>query len=145
YLQTDYPRASEPYKYDSTQQGRFKIRASDVSDPSTNSDYILTHFSLEMPQTKNEIYMEGDLTDRLLSGGARMIWNPLSGRYEQSLLLKQGSYNYRYVCKTPQGIDNSIDGDKFETVNEYTVRVYHHSFSDRYDRLVGTAHIRSGI
>lgn len=146
-LQTDRPRATEQYTYDSTQQGRFKVRASDVNDSSINADYILTHFSLEMPrEAGSEIYIEGELTDRLLSPYSRMEWNPETGRYERSLLLKQGSYNYRYVTVDRSGErSNRVEGDKAPTVNEYTVRVYHRSPTDRTDRLVGTAAIKSGI
>lgn len=146
YLHTDHPRAREQYLYDQTQQGRYRVRASDVGDSSTNADYLMTNFTLEMPRLpQGEIFIEGDLTERRLSPRSRMEWDDDAGCYRQSLLLKQGSYNYRYAVSTPEGISNLIEGDKYPTVNTYTVCVYHREPGGRYDRLVGVDHIKSGI
>lgn len=39
----------------------------------------------------------------------------------------------------------SIEGDKYETVNQYTILVYHRGPMDRADSLIGAATVTSGI
>lgn len=151
-LLIDEPRAELPYAYDSTQHGRFKVRNSDGYDTATSSDtdadYVMVHFSLDIPRLLDaDIYIDGDLSLRAFSPESRMNWNPSTGRYEASLLLKQGSYNYQYLT-LPAGSTVArtapVEGDKHETVNEYVARLYYRPPGARADRLVGTASIRSG-
>lgn len=145
-LATDTPRRS--YLYDQTQHGRFLVRDIQVADPATQADYVLTHFSLEMPRREDgDIFIDGDLTQRRLDPMSRMVWNNATGRYEQSLLLKQGAYNYQYLF-VPSGSERGqtapVEGDSYQTVNEYTVRVYHRPRGTRFDRLVGVSTITTG-
>ena len=145
-LATDTPRRG--YLYDQTQHGRFLVRDTQVADPATQADYVLTHFSLEMPRMEDgDIFIDGDLTQRRLDPMSRMVWNNATGRYEQSLLLKQGAYNYQYLF-VPSGSERGqtapVEGDSYQTVNEYTVRVYHRPRGTRFDRLVGVSTITTG-
>lgn len=146
-LYTDTPRATQSYLYDSTQQGRYLVRSVDTSDPDTEADYVLTHFTLEMPPVAGmDVFIDGDLTDRRFDPVSHMIYNHATGAYEQSLLLKQGAYNYQYLAVpsgTDRGLEAPIEGDKFQTVNEYTVRVYHRPRGTRFDRLVGVGSVLS--
>ncbi|MCM1164165.1 MAG: DUF5103 domain-containing protein [Muribaculaceae bacterium] len=146
-LYPDTPRTM--YLYDQTQHGRFLIRDATVADSSTEADYVLTHFALEMPQrTDGDIFIEGDLTNRRFDPSSRMVYNHATGRYERSLLLKQGSYNYQYLfvpSGSMRGQTGIVEGDNYQTVNEYTVRVYHRPYGTRFDRLVGVSTISTGI
>lgn len=147
-LYTDLPRANGKYLYDSTQHGRFFTRewSSDRSD--TEADYVMTHFSLAMPPVPSaDVFIDGDLTNRRFDETSRMVYNHATGAYEQSMLLKQGAYNYQYLL-VPSGAtkgENTIEGDYYETVNEYTVRVYHRPRGSRFDRLIGVTVVRSGV
>lgn len=146
-LYPDAPRRTEPYLYDQTQHGRYLLRTVEADEADTRGDYVLTHFTLEMPElTGADIYIEGDLTGRSYSPSSRMVYNHSAGRYEQSLLLKQGAYNYQYVAVphgTAAGQTRPVEGDKWETVNEYTVKVYHRPRGARFDRLVGHTTVSS--
>lgn len=148
-LFTDTPRADSQYLYDQTQHGRYVTRNSDATDGDTEADYGIVHFTLDMPRRPDvDIYIDGDLTLRRFSPESRMVYNPETSRYEASLLLKQGSYNYQYLA-LPAGTEGPaltsvVEGDKFETVNEYFVRVYFRPPGARADRLVGTTLIFSG-
>ena len=74
-----------------------------------------------------------------------MKYNRETGRYETAMLLKQGAYNYQYLAVPPgarRGYTSYIEGDKYQTVNRYTVRVYVREPHARYDRLVGVAVIK---
>ena len=76
-----------------------------------------------------------------------MIYDPSSGNYVADIMLKQGAYNYQYLFVpdgTNVGLTSKIEGDKYQTVNEYSVRVYNRPVGERYDRLIGFGMIFSG-
>lgn len=144
-LFTDTPRARVPYSYDSTQHGRFFIREASSARSDTEADYVMTHFTLDMPELQDaDIFIDGDLTQRRFDPLSRMVFNRATGRYEQSLLLKQGSYNYQYLTVpsgSMKGETAPVEGDFYQTANEYTIRVYHRPRGGRFDRLIGVATI----
>lgn len=150
WLYADTPRDKSQYLYDRTQQGRFLVRSVDDPDESdTGADYVLTHFTLQMPQLHDtDIFIDGDLTGRSFDPSSRMVYNHATGAYEQSLLLKQGAYNYQYVAiPTASGagaITGTIEGDKYQTVNEYVIKVYHRPRGSRFDSLVGITRVLTG-
>ncbi len=140
-LVPDGPRAEERYRFDRTQFGKYLIRRSGASDSDVEADYGVVHFTLGMPEIPGAlVFIDGDLTDRRFDANAMMVYNHSEGRYERSLLLKQGSYNYQYVVVPPGGrraFTAPVEGDKWETDNYYTVRVYNRRRGERYDRLIG--------
>ncbi len=146
-LYTDEPRASKDYLYDSTQHGRYVVRNADVYDSDTEADYVMTNFTLSMPPLEGyDIFLDGDFTDRRFSPLSRMVYNERTGAYEQSVLLKQGSYNYQYLAVpsgSMKGETAPIEGDNYQTINEYTIRVYHRPKGTRFDRLVGCTTVLS--
>lgn len=146
-ITTDMSRAKEAYLYDSTQNGRFKIREYDSDYADTNADYVVVHFTLDYPETPDlMIFIDGDLTNRRFDESSRMIFNNYTGRYEKAMLLKQGSYNYQYLAVPPgknRGYTSHIEGDRYQTVNEYLIKAYARRPGARYDRLVGVSRIVS--
>lgn len=145
-LETDASRADAPYSYDEDQDGRFVVREYNSSESDIEADYTVVHFSLDYPETPGMmIFVDGDLTDRRFDDSALMKYNRETGRYETAMLLKQGAYNYQYLGVPPgarRGYTSYIEGDKYQTVNRYTVRVYVREPHARYDRLVGVAVIK---
>ncbi|MBP3299217.1 MAG: DUF5103 domain-containing protein [Muribaculaceae bacterium] len=146
-LQTDFGRADRPYSYDRTQNGRFKIDEYNSTDPDLGADYVLTRFTLDFPRLMNgDIYVDGEFTHNLTDDSTRMRYNEAKGLYELEMLLKQGSYNYRYVARER---DNRslpdvalVEGNHYETQNEYTVKVFQQAPGDRYARLLNVVTIR---
>lgn len=152
---TDSERASHPYIYDSTQRGRYKIDEYNATDPDLGADYVLTAFTLDYPEIMDgDVYVEGDLALRGYTDLNRMKYDRDSGAYTLTLPLKQGSYNYQYAVlpkeggsaglAAPAADDALIEGNHYETVNEYNVYVYQRTPGARYDRLLGAATIVSG-
>ena len=140
-LFTDHIRDNEPYIYDRTQMGRFTIRSSEANDSDNGAEYIMTHFTLDTggQLSNGDIYLNGEFTNNLFTPTTLMKYDPSTGLYTTNLLLKQGAYNYQYLFvphNSTQGY-SSIEGNKYQTVNEYLVRVYHRDPSARYDRLIG--------
>lgn len=142
WLTPDFPRADKNYEYDSTQHGRFIVKEYNATDSSIGADYINVHFFLDTPEyIGNDVYVDGEFTMGLFSETNRMKYNGVKGGYELEIPLKQGAYNYQYVvCKKGEKAEEStslIEGDKYETDNEYNIYVYLRKPGDRYDRLVG--------
>ena len=142
-LATDEPRADSQYLYDETQKGRFVIHEYNSSDPDVQADYTVVIFSLDMPYDPDTmVFLDGDFTMRRFDDNSRMQYNRERGRYERVMLLKQGAYNYQYLV-VPQGARRgytaAVEGDKYQTLNEYTVKVYERKPGSRSDRLLGVA------
>jgi hypothetical protein len=147
-LNTDFPRCGMNYLYDRTQNGRYVVRESNAEDSDLEADYIAVHFALATDRLQGgNVYIDGDLTYHTYNNNSLMQYNEQTQQYEKVLLLKQGSYNYMYTF-VPNGSSQSTlaptEGDYYETVNEYVVKVYHRPPGSRYDRLIGTAVCYSG-
>ena len=142
-IETDTPRNTEQYLYDSTQRGRFVVREYNSTESDTEADYAVVHFTLDYPETPGlMIFLDGDFVNRRFDSSSQMAYNEATGRYERALLLKQGSYNYQYLAVPPKksrGYTSVIEGDRYQTVNEYLVKVYTRRQGERYDRLIGVA------
>lgn len=149
-LYVDEPRAQQQYLYDKTQYGRFTVRNADTDfeRASTEADYIMTHFVLkcDKPLAKGEIHIQGEFTKGLPSSATLMTWNDQYECYTCDMLLKQGAYNYQYLW-FPEGSSKGstalVEGNKYQTCNEYVVRIYDRPFGERYDHLVGFGIINS--
>ncbi|MDR1556272.1 MAG: DUF5103 domain-containing protein [Tannerellaceae bacterium] len=142
-LQTDFPRARRSYQYDEDQNGRFLIRCSRCADPDTEADYDIVHFTLQSePYPDGEVYIQSDIYNNVLNEKSRMEYNYDTGAYEKAVLLKQGNYNYQYLF-VPDGSTcgetSLLEGNYYQTENEYTLFVWYRPFGARYDRLVGTS------
>lgn len=146
YLTMDEGRADQPYFYDRTQFGRFKIREYNSSDSNLGADYPDTHFTLDFPQLMNaDIYLDGEFTNHLLLPEYKLNYNTDDHLYRAVVPLKQGSYNYRYVAVekdadgNPKGLPTAtlVEGDKNETINEYHIQVFLRQHGARADRLLG--------
>ncbi len=141
-LRTDEPRCEEPYLYDRTQNGRYFIRNAEADNSASCADYIVTHFTLNTggPVRGGRIYLSGEFTHYLYTPATLMKYDAATGCYLCDMMLKQGAYNYEYLF-VPDGSEvgqtATIEGDKYQTVNEYLVRVYHRQTGERYDRLIG--------
>lgn len=140
-LYTDERRDDEAYVYDQTQHGRYFVRNYVSNESDIEADYGVVHFTLDYPDSPGAmIFLDGDFVQRRFDNNSRMVYNPSTGLYERSMLLKQGAYNYQYLFVPPggsRGYTSKVEGDKYQTVNEYTVRVYHRRRGERYDRLIG--------
>lgn len=147
-LNLDKPRAHREYQYDSTQHGRYLVREYNSDNSDTEADYALTLFSLDMLRVPDaEVYLDGDFVLRRFDSTSRMEYNPSTGRYEKLLPLKQGAYNYQYLVVpdgATRGLTAPVEGDRYQTVNEYLVYVYYRAPGDRYDRLLGVGALFSG-
>lgn len=139
-LQTDISRKGLPYLYDLNLHGNYLVSERDSSEPDVDADYVVTHFSLESPRLQGKsVFIDSDFVNRRFNPESLMLYNEVTGRYERTLLLKQGAYSYQYLCVPdgqPEGSTADIEGNRYPTRNRYLIKVYHRRRTERYDRLI---------
>ncbi len=140
-LLPDQPRADQGYIYDNDQNGRYFPNVTFSDEPMLEADYLLVHFALHSPKLSGKrVYIEGDLTLNQLNDDSEMVYDSDLEAYTKTLLLKQGLYNYRYT--TGDDENNPLEGNHYETANEYEILLYYCPPMARYDRLIGSLLIR---
>ncbi len=129
------------YLFDKDQDGRYWIRNGKNVENDSESDYFYTHFRLVTPPIAGgDIYLNGDLTNGLLTEDNRLTYNTIDHCYEIVKPLKQGSYNYQYLFLydgETAGSTIPVEGSFYQTENEYWIYIYNRPFGERYDKLVG--------
>ncbi|MBQ5466118.1 MAG: DUF5103 domain-containing protein [Muribaculaceae bacterium] len=148
-LITDEPRVNSQYLYDKTQFGHFTVRNAEADDSFIESEYVVTHFSLFTgePLTGGNLFVQGGFTEGVPASQLLMHYDESTGCYLLDVLLKQGAYNYQYLwVPDGSGVGQTwkIEGDKYQTVNEYLIKVYDRPFGERYDHFVGFGIVYSG-
>jgi hypothetical protein len=146
YVKPDKDRSGQPYYFYSDNYGKYFLQTTDLIDPNWQADYGRVRFVFvpidNMPMEGKDLYLLGEFTGYQLNDASRMVFNPASGAYEGSALLKMGYYNYSYVTVNSQqpGSRPSVEfteGNHFETVNNYDILVYYRPLGGRSDQLVG--------
>ena len=147
YLYTNIPRSNQPYTYNPDINGRFTITALDRDNPSIEADYTMVHFSLAHEEfTEGErLFVYGNFNNYALDNYNELLYNPETQLYETSFKLKQGFYNYKYVVINADGTldEGRIDGNFWQTENNYKLLVYYRDLGTRYDRIVGFNEVSS--
>lgn len=148
-LMTDHKRNNQSFQYDQDQDGRFFIRCSNCQDPDTEADYYIVHFALATDLIPDgNVYLNGELFNNVLDEKSKMGYNMETQQYEKSLLLKQGNYNYQYLFVPngqTQGETGPIEGNYYQTENEYSIYVYYCPMGARYDRLIGVTTVKNAM
>ncbi len=140
-LHTDYPRESKPYETEIDLNGKMIIQARKNQNSNTEGEYAWVEFWLKMPKIADaDVYILGQLNDWQFNSKNVMIYDSRLRMYHGSLYLKQGYYDYLYTVlpdgKT-RGEVTPIEGDHWETDNDYTIYLYYRERVPEYDRLVG--------
>ncbi len=144
YLAPSDNREFKPYFYWQDFNGKYYIASDEGRDPETDADYVYVYFTLPSKYmiAGGNMHVSGSLNNWNFNDNNLMIYNPLEGQYECTMLLKQGWYNYEYVFLRKGdtgGVASVFEGSHFETENDYFVLVYYRNPQDRYDRVIGTA------
>ncbi len=136
-------RSRKARQYDEDQNGRFFVRNADAYDSDVEADYFMVHFTLSGQASWEEIFLNGEFTYNTFSDNNKMIFNQETNEYNGALLLKQGAYNYQYLAPALKGFStSSVEGNYYDTENEYLILVYHRAPGRRFDRLVGMLQIK---
>jgi len=121
--------------------GRFLIKTEDMNSSSNEADYATVHFFLpyKTPLIDGKLYLFGGLTYWQYLRNAELTYDYEKSGFSADLFLKQGFYNYQFVLlpnNSKVGDVTLIEGNFFDTNNEYTIYVYHRPMGSRYDRLI---------
>lgn len=140
-LHTDAPRKGKPYETLVDLNGRRYVKARSDQRTDIEGEYAWVDFVLKHPKIENaDIYILGQLNDWHLDNKNKMRYNAQSKHYYGEMFLKQGYYNYNYVVVNKgesKGDITIIEGDHWDTFNEYSVYVYYREIVPEYDRLIG--------
>jgi hypothetical protein len=142
YLYTNNARASKTYTYWPDINGNFFINNISAENNEIEADYAWIYFSLSAPAFyKNEnIYVTGMFNNYALTEESKMDYNEKKGIYEKAIMVKQGFTNYCFtIADTTGKIDNenAIDGNFWQTENNYNALIYYRENNQRYDRVIG--------
>ncbi|MEO8253219.1 MAG: DUF5103 domain-containing protein [Flavobacterium sp.] len=141
-LYTSNARGNFPYTLFQDINGNFVIKNTNASNNAIEADYAWIYFSLSAPtyRLNKSIYISGMFNNYSLSPEYKMDYNEKKGVYEKAILIKQGFTNFKYVIADDKATidnENAIDGNFYQTENEYTVLVYYKENTGRYDRIIG--------
>ncbi len=118
----------------------------------TRSEYANVLFRLKSntPFENADVYIMGKVFDWQLYPENKMIYDEQTHEYIAEINLKQGYYNYAYAV-VPRTKDkytatfdiSEVDGDWYETENEYTILLYYRPQGGRNDRIIGIGSLNS--
>ena len=145
-LKPDIIRSQRPYSFMEDINGRFVVRSLSGIEFSYEADYQIVHFYFpcEKPFSEN-VYILSEAFNNLLDERSQMEYNIQDKGYVKTAILKEGYYNYLYVTRKgekPPATTASIEGNYYQTENEYRIMVYFRQIGGRYDRLVGVKTIQ---
>ena len=142
YLYTNQARGNFPYTNYPDINGNFVVKNINGSNNEIEADYAWVYFTLSAPSFRlnKDIYVNGMFNNYSLTPENKMEYNTEKGVYEKAIMIKQGFTNYQYQIADKKGVidfENAIDGNFYQTENEYTILVYYRESSDRYDHVIG--------
>lgn len=147
-LLADRSRVDDNYLFNYDNNGGFYIRNQDGSDQRVDADYAQIYFNLGMPGAAagQDVYLVGKFNDYVLDQRSKMTLDPTKGRYFFNTLLKQGVYDYQYVLVNKDGKPDytTLEGNHFETENNYQILVYFRPPGARWEELIGYRLLNSG-
>jgi Domain of unknown function (DUF5103) len=142
HLYTDSSRKYKSYTFYPDVNGNFKIRNLIAQNNDVEADYSWVYFTLfaSDANASSNIYVTGMFNNNIISAENKMDYNVDRGVFEKAILIKQGFTNYNYTLLDSEGNTNqkeAIDGNFYETENQYTAIVYYRQNGERYDRVIG--------
>jgi Domain of unknown function (DUF5103) len=141
FLYTSIARANTPYTYWPDINGNYSIKNISAENDEIEADYAWIYFSLSAPLYQNkDLYITGMFNNYDLTDENKMEYNEKKGIYEKALMIKQGFTNFNYTIADKSGkIDegSAIDGNFYQTENNYFAIIYYRENNQRYDRVIG--------
>src|SRR5690606_9783127 len=119
-----------------------------ASNNEIEADYAWVYFSLSAPAftSNKDIYVTGMFNNYSLSPEYKMDYNAEKGVYEKPIMIKQGFTNFQYTVADKNGLidnENAIDGNFYQTENDYIILVYYRENTDRFERVIGKGNANS--
>lgn len=142
-LKKDFSRNINRYFNNYDLNGKQQLFNERSNNSEYESEYIMVNFHLKYPYDKsNDIYVYGAISNWEYQEKFRLKFDEELQLYTTRALLKQGYYDYQYKIKNKYN-ENEIEGNYFETKNEYTIYVYYKPIWARYEKIIGINKITS--
>ena len=109
-----------------------------MADADIRAEYVLARFAYVPPDERRldgEVILTGSFNDWRYDPANQLSWVPEEGRYETTMLIKQGQYEYRYVARDRRLI-RALRGNMPRAENQYAAMVYYDDVSLNTDRLI---------
>ncbi|HSG68589.1 MAG TPA: hypothetical protein VK994_07780, partial [Bacteroidales bacterium] len=134
-------RTFKQYIRDDDLNGKYFVEREGAEFSDIAADYAYIHFTLpyQYPLVNGNLYIFGGLTQWDFTTDAMMEYDYEEHVYQKTLYLKQGYYNYAYVFLEDgeqAGDMTLIEGNHWETNNEYVILVYYREPGTYYDQLI---------
>ena len=125
--------------------GNFIVQNNDPGESTLNADYADVTFALKSDPIDGEIYVWGRYNNWQLTDLNRMSYTNQNGlgRYQTTIPLKQGYYEYLYYVESNELPPYYFEGSHFQAENEYEILVYYRKPGNINDELVGYKRFRS--
>ncbi len=142
HLYTNEARTNKSYTYNPDANGNFVPLNANAGNNAIEADYSWVFFTLSAPSfyEKKNIYINGMFNNYAISDEFKMDYNQEKGIYEKAIMIKQGFTNYQYVVADQNkkiDYENAIDGNFWQTENNYFAIIYYRENNQRYDRIIG--------
>ena len=142
YLYTNVARANNQYTFAPDINGSFLVKNIGAENNTIEADYAWVFFSLSAPAfyEKKDIYVNGMFNNYAKTADNKMDYNAAKATYEKAIMIKQGFTNFQYVVADKNGVvdnANAIDGNFYQTENNYFAIVYYRENNQRFDRIIG--------
>lgn len=147
FLYADKQRRHQAYESLTDLNGRAYFKTEDFDNPMA-AEYVWVHFFIPMQPIlePGTIYVFGELTQWKYISEAEMTYNSKLEGYQGALMVKQGYYNYQYMF-VPKGKSvgqvEVMEGNHWETENDYTIYVYYRPDGAIADKLIGVKTVNS--
>lgn len=110
----------------------------DQNNPSVGGEYVDVTFSFVPPNEfplSQDVHVTGAFNNWMTSSANRMSWNAGEGRYEATLRVKQGTYEYRYSSRDRQ-LHEIMSESPPRAENAYQAFIYYDDITAGTQRLL---------
>lgn len=147
-LKDNLSKHRDLYFFDNDINGKYLIKYNEGQNSELEADYVNVKFKLfyEVPLASQKVFVFGALSNWQMKPENEMKYNFETHFFELNLLLKQGYYNYCFATLDNEKTEADIqfmEGSHYETENDYIIYVYHKTFTDKYEHLVGYQTVNS--
>lgn len=141
YLKEDKPKAFDTYVFKEDLNGKFTIKNDEANDIDIESDYFNVHFELGSNYViDGDVYVFGEISNWEILEEFKLTYNQEKRKYTLNKYIKQGMINFCYLIhnsKTNYINIEKIEGNHFETENDYDIILYYRDIRQENDRVLG--------
>lgn len=148
YVSAEPMRSFKSYMYEKDWNGDYVVEKQEAVNQAVEADYVWVHWRMPFSTRLmgGDFYICGKISNWDTIPEFKMNYNSKNQSYEAKALLKQGFYEYLigyYEAENKKFDMTPVEGNWYETENQYTVLVYYKPFAGRYDQLVGVTTIHT--